>query len=222
MRQGLQSSPRYLADHDLCLGKSSLINSLLHVNELALTVRQGASQLRSILRHSKGSAGTAVTAFATEYRYQPAHDAPNFTAVAYCLNAEEIDENLAELLEDFHKPYTADRNQMTGDEFKEAEDRSDAAKTIFETAFGRIDDFHIEHIAHEEGGYERALECVKRWARQLEWPTGTCNGRWEASAITPGKLQRKMKPFLSLGLWPFVKRVVYVQRLFTTKADDTD
>jgi hypothetical protein len=151
-----------------------------------------------------------VTAFATEYRYQPAEDAPKFTAVAYCLNAEEIDENLTDLLEDFHKPYLPDRNQLTADEFKAAEDRSDAAKSIFQTAFGRIDAFHIDHVAYEEGGCERALECLKRWARQLEWPTGTCNGKWEASATTPRKLHREMKPFFSLGLWPFVKRVVYV------------
>jgi hypothetical protein len=158
-----------------------------------------------------------VTAFATEYRYQPVHGVPQFTAVAYCLNAEEIDENLEELLEDFHKPYLPNRNQLTGDEFEAATNHSDAAKSIFQTAFGRIDDFNIGHIAYEDGGYERALECLKRWARQLEWPTGTCNGKWEASATTARKLQRQMKPFLSLGSWPFVKKVVYVQQSFTPR-----
>src|SRR5947207_4209180 len=147
--------------------------------------------MRRILRHSKGSAGTAETAFATEYRYQPAHNAPQLIAVAYCLNSEEIDENLEELLEDFHKPYLPNRNELTGDEFERATNRSDAAKSIFQTAFGRIDDFDIERIAYEDGGYERALECLKRWARQLEWPTGTCNGKWEASATTARKLHRQ-------------------------------
>jgi hypothetical protein len=156
-----------------------------------------------------------VTAFATEYRYQPVHDAPQFTAVAYCLNGEEIDENLEDLLEDFHKPYLANRDELTRDEYEAAENRSDAAKSIFQTAFGRIDDFHIGRIAHEDGGYERALECLKRWARKLEWPTGTCNGKWEASATTARTLHRQMKPFLSLGTWPFVKKVVCVQQAFT-------
>ena len=151
-----------------------------------------------------------MTAFATEYRYQPAHDSPKFTVTAYCLNAEEIDENLGELLEDFHKPYMIGQSELTAEEFKAAEDRSEAARTIFQTAFGRFSDFHVEKVAYEEGGYERAFECLKRWARQLEWPVGTYNGKWEASANTEDQCRRKTKPFLRLGLWPFVKRVVYV------------
>jgi hypothetical protein len=180
------------------------------------------SRLRNTLIQLQGSSGTAVTAFATEYRYQSAHDAPKFTVTAYCLNAEEIDENLGELLEDFRKPYIIHNTELTVEEFKAAEDRSDAAKTIFETAFGRIDDFRIEEVAYEEGGYEQTFECLKKWARQLKWPTGTHDGKWEASAKTEDKLQRKMAPFFSLGLWPFVKRVVYVWKQFIKMADDTD
>jgi hypothetical protein len=82
--------------------------------------------------------------------------------------------------------------------------------TIFETAFGRIDDFHIGKVEYEKGGFEKAFQYLKQWARQLKWPTGTLDGKWEASAKTEDRLQRKMVPFLSLGLWPFVKRVVYV------------
>jgi hypothetical protein len=163
-----------------------------------------------------------VTAFATEYRYQSAQNAPKFTVIAYCLNAEEIDENLGELLEDFRKPYLIARDELTTDEFKAAEDRSEVAETIFQTAFGRFDDFDIEKVAYGEGGYESAFRCLKQWARQLTWPTGTKNGQWEASANTEEKCQRKTEPFLSLGLWPFVKKVVYVQHLFTGMADDTD
>lgn len=168
----------------------------------------------------QGSDGTAVTAFATEYRYQPAHDAPKFTVAAYCLAAEEIDENLGELLEDFRKPYLISQNELTAEEFKGAEERSEAAKTIFETAFGRFGDFRLEKLEYEPGGYERAFECLKRWARQLNWPAGTHNGRWEASANTEARCQQKTEPFLNLGLWPFVKKVVYVQSLFTNVADE--
>jgi hypothetical protein len=174
------------------------------------------------LKGLQGSAGTAVTAFATEYRYQPAQEAPKFTVTAYCLNSEEIDENLRELLEDFRKPHLINRSELTADEFKAAEDRSEAAKTIFRTAFGNFDDFGIEKVAYEEGGFENAFECLKAWARQLKWPSGTHNGKWEASANTELKCQRKTAPLLNLGLWPFVKRVVYVQHLYVDMATDTD
>ena len=149
-----------------------------------------------------------MTAFATEYRYQPSHDAPRFTLDACCLTEAEIEENLGELLEDFHKPYHIEQNQLTAEEFQAAEDRSEAAKTIFSTAFGRFDGFRIEKVAYVEGGYERAFECLTRWAHQLKWPSGTHNGRWEAAADTEGECQLKTEPFLSLGLWPFVRRVV--------------
>jgi hypothetical protein len=152
-----------------------------------------------------------VTAFATEYRYQPIHDAPKFTVTAYCLNAEEIDENLGELLQDFSKPYLIAPTELTAEEFQAVEERSEAARTIFETAFGQYDDFSLDKLAHEEGGYEHTFECLKQWARQLKWPTGTHNGMWEASANTEDQCQQQTEPFVDLGLWPFVKKVVYVQ-----------
>ena len=141
---------------------------------------------------------------------------------AYCLNSEEIDENLRELLEDFRKPYLINRNELTAEEYKAAEDRSEAAKTIFQTAFVHFDDFSIEKVEYEEGGFENAFECLKTWARQLKWPHGTHNGKWEASANTERKCQLKTAPLLTLGLWPFVKRVVYVQHLYADMSTDTD
>lgn len=174
------------------------------------------------LKGLQGSAGTAVTAFATEYRYQPAQEAPRFTVTAYCLNSEEIDENLRELLEDFRKPYLINRDELTAEEFRAAEDRSEAAKTIFQTAFVHFDDFSIEKVKYEEGGFENAFECLKTWARQLKWPDSTYNGKWEASANTERECQRKTTPFLTLGLWPFVKRVMYVQHLYADVAAGTD
>ena len=174
-----------------------------------------ASVIENALKWLQGSAGTAVTAFATEYRYQPAREAPKFTITAYCLNLEEIDENLRELLEDFRKPHLINRSDITADDLKAAEDRSEAAKTIFQTAFGNFDDFSIEKVVCEEGGFENAFECLKTWARRLKWPSGTHNGKWEASANTEQKCQRKTAPFHNRGLWPFVKRVVYVQHLYT-------
>ena len=140
-----------------------------------------------------------MTAFATEYRYQPAHDAPRFTITAYCLNQEEMEENLGELLDEFRKPYLIGQSELTAEEFRAAENRSEAARTIFLTAFGSFDDFCIEEVEHDEGGYQRAFECLKRWARQLKWPIDTHNGRWEASANTEEVCKAKTEPFLSLG-----------------------
>ncbi len=158
----------------------------------------------------QGSAGTAVTAFVTEYRYQRERDDPKYTIVASCLNIDSIDENLGELLEDFRKPYLIKPDELTATEFEAAEDRSEAARTIFETAFGKMKGFSLDLVTYEEGGYDAAFQVLKGWARQLAWPAETQNGQWQATADSEEECQAKTKPFINLGLWPFVQRVVYV------------
>ena len=170
----------------------------------------------------QGSAGTAVTAFITEYRYQPERDGPNYSIIASCLNNASIDENLGELLEDFRKPYLVGPDELTATEFEAAEDRSEAARTIFETAFGKMQGFSLELVTYEEGGYDAAFQVLKGWACQLEWPAEIQNGQWQATADNEEECQAKTEPFLNLGLWPFVQKVVCVHTLRCTRNDVAD
>ena len=71
-----------------------------------------------------------------------------------------------------------------------------------------MDGFNLDLVAYEEGGYDAAFKVLKAWARQLQWPAGTQNGQWQATADSEEECQAKTEPFLNLGLWPFVKQVV--------------
>ena len=114
------------------------------------------------------------------------------------------------MLDDYRKPYIRAANELTPTEFEAAENKSHAAKQIFETAFGTTQSsqpsFDPEAIKDEsEGAYERILGQLRQWGRALQWPTGMVDGNWEASAETAEEVRELVGPFIQCGLWVFVR-----------------
>ena len=167
-------------------GKSSLINSLLDVEDLAVT----------------GEDGSAVTAFVIEYRHRKESQPSKFLIEARCLTIEEIDEQLEAFLRNYQQPYITPCNELTAEDYKKVEQHSENAERIFETAFSGYDDFDVVSLRQQD--FESALSILQAHARKLRWPQGMANGEWSCHAETPQECHASLKPFMESGTWPFI------------------
>ena len=167
-------------------GKSSLINSLLDVEDLALT----------------GENGSAVTAFVTEYRDRKESQTSRFLIEARCLTTAEIDEQLEAFLRDYQQPFITPSNELTAEEFSKLEQNSESAEQVFETAFSGFDDFNVDKLRHQD--FQAALSVLQAHAKQLRWPPGMKNGEWSCNAETTEECHASLKPFMDNGTWPFI------------------
>jgi hypothetical protein len=119
------------------------------------------------------------------------------------------------LLDEYRKPYLSSASELTPAEFQAAEDKSHAAKQVFETAFGtsKISSENSKHSRldpekmkdESEGAYDRILRQLRQWGRALQWPKEMGDGHWEAYANTVDEVCELVKPFTDRGLWVFVK-----------------
>ncbi|ERF68129.1 hypothetical protein EPUS_06941 [Endocarpon pusillum Z07020] len=182
-------------------GKSSLINALLHTEGLALT----------------DVSGKAVTAFPTEYRYREEHQEAKFVIKAECFTDSELDDHIQELLDEYRQPYMASAKELSEVEYKMAEDKSHAAKQVFETVFGNTEmffhdtgdhysDLDLESMKDQsEGAYDRILPQLQHLSRTLKWPEDMADGLWEDKSATAVRVSELPQPWIDSGLWVFVK-----------------
>ncbi|KAL8782106.1 MAG: hypothetical protein Q9213_005676 [Squamulea squamosa] len=155
---------------DSAAGKSSLINSLLDVPDLA----------------HKGDHGSAVTSFVTEYhRRSSQHAAPFTIEVEYC-NEAEIDDQLHELLVSYRELYQPGlERELENNEhlYSEIEKKSGVAASTLQSIFPDQPEVAPAHLRDDgEGAFDRILNDLKRLASRIEWPSDAANGRWTATA----------------------------------------
>ncbi|KAF7514202.1 hypothetical protein GJ744_004527 [Endocarpon pusillum] len=168
---------------------------------------------------SKDASGKAVTAFPTEYRYREEAQEAQFVIKAECFNDSEMDCHIQELLDEYRQPYMASANELPEAEYKVAEDKSHAAKQVFETVFGNTEmffhdtgehyndlDLNLETMKDEsEGAYDRILLQLQHLSRTLKWPEDMVDGIWEDKTATAERVSELLQPWIDSGLWVFVK-----------------
>jgi hypothetical protein len=121
------------------------------------------------------------------------------------------------LLDDYRKPYLRSASGLTAGEFEAAEEKSHAAKQVFETSFGSMKTLSqsnsttqypcldLETMKDEsEGTYDNVLRQLRQWGRELQWPEDMESGYWVAKADTAEEVSELVKPFTDSGLWVFV------------------
>jgi hypothetical protein len=156
-----------------------------------------------------------VTAFPTEYRYREEHQEAQFMIKAECFNDDEMRFHIQELLDAYRTPYLPSASELTQAEFEVAEDKSVAAKQVFESAFaipetddgsGKYPRLDLETMKEKsEAVYDEILQQLCKVGLALQWPTEMENGFWRAEASTANDVNQQLRPFINRGLWVFVK-----------------
>ncbi|KAL8864708.1 MAG: hypothetical protein Q9198_009693, partial [Flavoplaca austrocitrina] len=189
---------------DSAAGKSSLINSLLDIPDLA----------------HKDDHGSAVTSFVTEYhRRSLRHEAPFTIEVEYC-NEAEINEQLHELLVSYRELYQPGiEKELENNEqlYQEIEKKSTVAASTLQSIFPDHPEVTPNQMKDQsERAFERILQNLKRLASLIEWPADAKNGRWTATAASAAECHDKVAYFMKKGLWPLTNVVRYVSHLLST------
>ena len=195
------------------IGKSSLINSLLHFPEIAKTVSLSRSFSPPELISCQGDNGAAITSVVTEYRQKTSeHVAPISIEVEY-LTSSEIGEHIRELVWSFRKLYLpgAEDNTISAEDYRECERESEQAWSALEAAFKHRMRFTRTFLSDmSDGAEERIVSQLIDWTHDLDWPGTDGNGRWKANADTAQECCEKTSLFMENRFWPFTKILRYV------------
>ncbi|MCJ1431481.1 hypothetical protein MMC27_000834 [Xylographa pallens] len=181
-------------------GKSSLINSLLDLREVART----------------GDNGSAVTAYVTEYRYRKTYHKAAFTIDAEFLTSEEMALELKELLHDYRQAFRDGINDDTGPaEHELILRRSAVAISTLKSIFSAHNDVSEEVLQDKSpNAFDRILLYLQSLASSLAWPEGAVDGRWTTTADNVEEYQTKIASLNHAGLFPLIRVVrVYLNAL---------
>ncbi|KAH7316951.1 hypothetical protein B0I35DRAFT_434291 [Stachybotrys elegans] len=173
-------------------GKSSLINSLLHIPGVAQT----------------GDIGSACTSVVTEYRQKKPEHVAAITIEAEYLSKSEIQELVRELLWSYRQlflPIVESSNTSEQDYVRYTRE-SEHAWSALEAAFKHKRQFTQTYARDmSEGALEKITEQLLQWVDEIEWPQGARNGLWTSNAETAEQCVDQTRFFSQDRFWPFTK-----------------
>lgn len=144
----------------------------------------------------------------TEYRYKkPQHTAP-ITIEAEYLSREGIEEMVTELLWSYRSLYHPDleSSEASAKEYERVQRESSEAWSALEAAFGHHRELK-EHSFRDQspGSHDRLQAQLIAWSRDIQWPSGSSNGRYTDAVQTAEECCRSTAIFMSDSFWPFTK-----------------
>jgi hypothetical protein len=127
------------------------------------------------------------------------------------MRLDEIHEHLEELLWSFRQPFAPDiRDDMTAEEYKQCETESQVAWDTLSAAFGDKQEFDADWLKDfSNGAFEDRLHCLRTWAGQMNWPSGSEGGKWQAAADSMEECYELTDRFMQDHLWPFTRIMRY-------------
>ncbi|CAK7218513.1 hypothetical protein SEUCBS140593_003572 [Sporothrix eucalyptigena] len=172
-------------------GKSSLINSLLHVQGLA-----------------PESSSRACTSIVTEYHQRlPGQTDPFVIEVEY-MNDAKRKEHIRELLWSYRRVYLPDidENEIGAEELRKLENESEVAWSTLRTAFRHEHGFNKAFLEDlSDGAWDRILAKLVEWSDNIQWPHGDTPGHWKTTAQTVDECRDETWRFTEDRYWPFTE-----------------
>jgi GTPase SAR1 family protein len=176
------------------VGKSSIINSLLNVPELARTA----------------DIGEACTCVVTEFRQKKPEHTSRYYIEVQRLSDDQIHDLVRELVWSYRKLYLPglDRNRMEREEIDRIENESKLAWSILETAFSRKEEFNEDMLQDQsDGAADEIAATLIAWTAELEWPEndGGEITLYRATAEEVHEIGELTDKFTEDSFWPFTK-----------------
>ncbi|KAH6682230.1 hypothetical protein F5X68DRAFT_242879 [Plectosphaerella plurivora] len=182
-------------------GKSSLMNSLLHIPDIAHTSDTGSASTSVVIEyHQKREGQTSPIEITVEYS----------TGTAL----EEIVTNLVWSCRLYWLQGAKEAGEAPDEEsdLDDCQRESMEAEEALQTAFGHHEGFSIKFLRDLSPGAEDAINHqLIQWAHAIEWPTGgwtsTEKGStvWHTSVNNVEECAEKTGAFMKDKLWPFTK-----------------
>ncbi|OBT85494.1 hypothetical protein VE02_07345 [Pseudogymnoascus sp. 03VT05] len=181
-------------------GKSSLINSLLNISDIART----------------GDMGAACTSVVTKYRLRKSNHKAPITIEAEYLSMSEIEDLIKEVLWSCRRIHLLDAqdDDISENERANLKRESNQAWSSLEAAFGHHEGFSKGWLTKDmtEEGLAIVTDQITQWAQEIDWPAGANSGKWTSAADTADECCEKISVSMQDQFWPFTKIIrVYVE-----------
>jgi hypothetical protein len=187
-------------------GKSSLMNSLLHVPGIAHTC----------------DSGEACTSVVIEYHQKRKHQTSPIDITVEFYFGEALEEIVTEmawscrvyrLQKEKESDQTLTESEKEETDLKNLERESEAAAAALTVAFGHHEGFTEEFLYDDlsEEGYDRVNQQLLAWAHAIEWPSSEMtttqggSGVWQASVNDARECTGITRDIMTGKLWPFTK-----------------
>lgn len=191
-------------------GKSSLINSLLHL-DLAHRVSPSRNPLKALLTRNKGDQGSAVTSFVTEYRNRKADQTAPFTIKVKCADRSHLKDQMNDIVYDIrilNEQSTLDSASEA--EFRLLEKKSAVALSTLESIFPNREESTEAFLTNnEDGSFERIIARLRELTDEIEFPAGAETGAWVETANSALECRQQIMRFMENGFWPLINKVKY-------------
>ena len=185
-------------------GKSTLINSLLNCPGLAYAVRIATISPNYNSNASQGGSGEAVTSVVTEFRYKSNEQTSPFKIEMQFCSGEESEELIRELVWSYRHLRLTDTENLSSDDFKKLETEHETAWSSLKAAFGHHRELKNLCERTTEGAEEEIVQQLLAWKRELRWPDGHTDGRWESFFDSAEECCDKTSEFMEDRFWPFI------------------
>ena len=196
---------------DSGVGKSSLINSLLDISDIALA----------------GANGEACTNVITEYHQaRPSQEAP-FMAEIILLESPLVQRMLMTHLDWYHRYVHRSGETMDQEAVDELNGHVETATETFQAMFADREEFSTDERTHQflEQAHPEMLQVFSDWIQESISECGAEDGVIHRSAHAPDELARETERFVKScrnsldehgcripSLWPLVREVRYISR----------
>ena len=128
----------------------------------------------------------------------------------YCTDTE-IEEQLRELLFDYHVPFEMElsgQGLMDNPDYDDAKRKSDIALATLQDMFPGADEVQPGYLREQYPGTEdHVFESLRGLARDIQWPEDAADGKWCSTAEDTEECREKVALFMERGLWPFTNVV---------------
>lgn len=179
-------------------GKSSLINSLLHLPSIA----------------NANANGSACTSVITEFRQKQQGQTTNIHVEIETYSKESIRDYVKELFWSYQKVLVGDVDAVTAttQEMTALRNESALAWSALATAFSHHAMFSREWLDKSSLADREAIETqLVAWADELEWPADWRDGCLHLDVGTAQEFRKETELFSKDRYWPFTKIIrVYV------------
>lgn len=184
-------------------GKSSLVNSLLHMPGIAET----------------SDSGSACTSVVIEYQQKREGQTSLIEITAEFYAGDALEDLVKELAWSYRQLHLADVNtpDITSDQdFAKYKRESEEAWEALSAAFQHHEGFSAAFLKDfSAGAKDRIDRQLLRWAHDIKWPSGGSITKqdklsmWCSFANSAEECCEKTGAFMEDGLWPFVKVIRY-------------
>lgn len=142
-----------------------------------------------------------------EFRWLAEPSTAPFKVEMHFCNQSESDELIKELVRSYRGIHLLqlDGDEISASECEEVERRHEVAWSALSAAFGHHRQLKSLCDKKTENANDEVVAQLSTWFADLQWPSGSQNGRWESPFESANDCLNMTSNLMEDRFWPFIK-----------------